>query len=147
MLTNINVRTRTGSEYADTLSKEQREQAHERMAQQIAELLAHSPKENLYWTETKTDLMDLLYETYITERLVDGNGRPFTFRGIALRACAVLHVPMPSNPYSIVYNARRIRKGVKQTSMFSRYCWHLYNRRISNPLYGMVKRIGQQHDS
>lgn len=141
MIIDINAKRRESHEYADTLSREQRTQARERMTRQVAELLAHSPRENIYWMETKTDLMELLHEAFMTDLLVDGDGRPFNFKRIAERACAVLHVPLPSNPYSIVYNARTNRKGVKQTSIFSRYCWHLYCRNISNPINGMVKRM------
>lgn len=141
MLIDINVTRKTGTEFADTLTKEQRQYAHELMARQLADLLKRSPDENLYWVESKTDLMEIIHEVYMTDLLVDGDGRPSTFRVIVKRACAVLHVPMPSNPYSIVYNARSRRKGVKQTSVFSRYCWHLYTKRSSNPLNRMVRKV------
>ena len=57
---------------------------------------------------------------------------------MARRACTVLHVPMPKNPYAMVYNARE-RKGVKQKSFFSRYCWLMYCRHSRNPLYANDK--------
>ena len=45
---------------------------------------------------------------------------------------------MPKNPYAMVYNARE-RKGVKQKSFFSRYCWLMYCRHSRNPLYAMIR--------
>lgn len=128
------------NEFSQTLTKEQRLHAREQMARQFAELLARSPMEKLYWQESVTDLIDLSHEVYMTEMLKDNEGRPFPFGGIVKRACAVLHVVEPRNPYSMAYNARN-RKGVKQVSLFSRYCWLMYMRKSANPLNGMVKRL------
>lgn len=128
------------TEYADTLTREQCRHAMNEMARQFAELLAHSPAENLYWMESKTDLMDLSHEVYLSEKLVDGQGRPYSFGRLVQRACAVLHVPLPANPYSMAFNARN-RKGVKQTSLFSRYCWLMFTKKSSHPLNGMVRRM------
>ena len=140
MLININVTQRQQNEFSDTLTKEQRDHARRQMTGQLAQLLARSPGESLYWMESKTDLMDMVHEAFMTELLVDSQGRPYSFAGIAKRACAVLHVPEPSNPYSIAYKARG-RKGVRQKSFFSRYCWMLYCKNISNPLNGMIRKI------
>ena len=91
--------------------------------------------------ETKTDLIDLSHEAYMSEKLLDGQGRPYGFDRIVERACAVLHVVKPANPYSMAFNARN-RKGIRQPSLFSRYCWLMFSRKSANPLYGMVKRMG-----
>ena len=127
-------------EYSQTLTREQRQRAKEKLVAQFAELLGRSPAENIYWMETVTDLMDLSHVVYLTGLITDGQGRPFGFRRIVERACAVLHVPLPANPYSMAFNARN-RKGVRQTSMFSRYCWLMYSSESANPLYGMVRII------
>ena len=140
MVIEMNAHTKRTTEFADTLTREQREYARNEMARQFAELLARSPDENLYWNESKTDLIDLSHDVYMTESLVDGQGRPFPFGSIVKRACAVLHVPAPSNPYSMAFNARN-RKGVRQTSLFSRYCWLMFVKQDRRPLNGMVKKI------
>ena len=134
--------TRTGhlTEYAQTLTREQRAEARKRLAAQFADLLERSPAENIYWMETVTDLMDLSHEVYLTGFLTDGQGRPFGFKRLVKRACAVLHVTLPANPYSMAFNARN-RKGVRQTSMFSRYCWQMFFRGSKRPLREMVKRV------
>ena len=138
----MNSEARHTTEYADTLTREQRTRAREIMAGQFAELIARSPAENLYWQESTTDLMDVAHEVYMTEMLVDGQGRPCGFGPIVRRACAVLHVPTPANPSSMAFNARN-RKGVRQMSMFSRFCWLMYFKGIRQPFNGMVKRVGE----
>lgn len=141
----MNSEARHTTEYADTLTREQRTRAREIMAGQFAELIARSPAENLYWQESTTDLMDVAHEVYMTEMLVDGQGRPCGFGPIVRRACAVLHVPTPANPYSMAFNARN-RKGVRQTSFFSRYCWMMYVKRVSNPLNGTVVKLKMNNE-
>lgn len=141
----MNSEARHTTEYADTLTREQRTRAREIMAGQFAELIARSPAENLYWQESTTDLMDVAHEVYMTEMLVDGQGRPCGFGPIVRRACAVLHVPTPANPYSMAFNARN-RKGVRQTSFFSRYCWMMYVKRVSNPLNGTVVKLKMKNE-
>ncbi|WP_298450622.1 hypothetical protein [uncultured Prevotella sp.] len=138
MIVSINLNEERQKDFADMLSKEQRDSARRIMAQQLGQLLARNPAENLYWTESKTDLMELVYEVYVAENPVDRLGRPYSFSEMARRACAVLHVPMPKNPYAMVYNARE-RKGLKQKSFFSRYCWLMYCRHSRNPLYAMIR--------
>ena len=140
MIINMNMNLRQTNEYSDRLTKEQRAHALTMMAKQFCELLERSPDENLYWTESTTDLMDISHEVYLTEMLVDSQGRPMAFGKIVSRACAVLHVVRPSNPYSMAFNARN-RKGVRQTSFFSRYCWLMFSKRSGHPLNGMVRQI------
>ena len=145
MIIEMDTHMRHTTEFAETLTKEQRNYAKEQMARQLADLLARSPRENLYWQESVTDLIDLAHEVYMGGRLVDGQGRAFSFSGIVRRACAVLHVPAPHNPYSMAYNARN-RKGVRQTSFFSRYCWMMYVKRVSNPLNGTVVKLKMNNE-
>ena len=140
MIIEMYIGMRHTTEYSETLTKEQRKYALEQMTKQFCELMECSPNENLYWLGSTTDLLDLAHEVYMTERLVDREGRPFPFKRIVKRACDVLHVPMPSNPYSMAFNARN-RKGVRQTSMFSRYCWQMFFRGSKRPLREMVKRV------
>ena len=134
----MNTHANRSIEYAETLTKEQRLRAKELMAKQFCDLLSHSPSENLYWLLSKTDLIDLAYEVYLTALLKDTSGRPYSFKRIVKRACAVLHVPEPCNPYSMAFNARN-RKGVRQMSFFSRFCWRIYAMRSGNPLHAAVK--------
>lgn len=127
-------------DYSDTLTKEQRKEARRLMAEQFGELLEHSPRENLYWTESKTDLIDLVHEVFISEQPISANGRPYSFKSLARLACAVLHVPEPANFYSIVYNARQ-SKGIRRKPFFSRYCWMLHCKKISRPLNHMIMKM------
>ena len=129
------------TEYSETLTKEQRKYALEQMTKQFCELMECSPNENLYWLGSTTDLLDLAHEVYMTETLIDREGHPLPFGLIARRIFAALHMPMPSNLYSMAYNARN-RKGVKQTSMFSRYCLMLYDMKAQRPLNRLVERRG-----
>ena len=127
-------------EYSQTLSREQRQKARKAMAEQAVELMRRSTRENLYWIENKTDLMEMAHVAFMTEMIKDGQGRPYKFADIAKRLCDVLHVPVPSNPYSVAYNART-RKGIRQQTFFSRYCWMMFFRRVANPLNGMIRRV------
>ena len=58
MIIEMNSGMRHTTEYSDTLTREQRQRAMELMASQFCELLGRSPRENLYWQESVTDLMD-----------------------------------------------------------------------------------------
>lgn len=138
MIIEKNARVSRSIEYADTLTREQCLRARELMAEQFCDLLSHSPSENLYWLLSKTDLIDLAYEVYLTESMKDTSGRPYAFRRIVRRACAVLHVPEPCNPYSMAFNARN-RKGVRQMSFFCRFCWKMYTMKSGNPLRAAVR--------
>lgn len=138
MIINTKLSNFRQDEYSDTLTKEQRMEARRLMAKQLGELLERSPRDNIYWIETKTDLIDLVHEVFISEQPVSKCGRPYNFRRMARLACAVLHVPEPANFYSIVYNAHN-RKGIRQSSFFSRYCWLLYSKKVGNPLNRMVR--------
>jgi len=140
MIININLNDYRKQEYADSLTKEQRIKARHIMARQLSELLAMPTTENLYWIETKTDLVDLVHEVYLSALLKDRRGMPYPFKKMVKLACAVLHMPEPANCYSIVCNARN-RKNIKQTSFFSRYCRLLYQEKESNPLRGMIRRM------
>ncbi len=138
MIIEMNAHVRHNIEYAETLTREQCLRARELMSKQFCDLLSHSPSENLYWLLSKTDLIDLAYEVYLTQSLKDTSGRPYDFKSIVKRACAVLHVPEPCNPYSMAFNARN-RKGVRQKSFFSRFCWKMYTMKSSNPLHAAVR--------
>lgn len=139
MIVKIYPRECDNEEYADTLSREQRRKARLMMAKQLADLLRCDTSDNLYWISSKTDLMDFVHEVFTSGLLSDSEGRPCCFKTLARRACMVLHTPEPSNVYSIVYNTRK-RKGVRQKSFFSRYCWLMYFKNSCNPINGMIRR-------
>lgn len=63
MIVSINLNEERQKDFADMLSKEQRDSARRIMAQQLGQLLTRNPAENLYWTESKTDLMELVYDS------------------------------------------------------------------------------------
>ncbi len=129
------------TEYSTTLTKEQRKYALNQMTMNFCELLERSRYENLYWMGSMIDLVDLTHEVYMTETLIDRQGTPLPFALIAKRIFAALHMPMPSNLYSMAYNARN-RKGVRQVSIFSRFCWMLFDKKASRPLNSLVERRG-----
>lgn len=140
MIVSINLNKDKKKYFADMLSKEQRDNARQIMAQQLGQLLTRNPAENLYWMESKTDLMELVYDVYSSQAPIDSRGHIYSFSEMARMACSVLHVPMPKNPYAMAYNARG-RKGIKKQPFFSRYCWLMFCRHSRNPLYEMITRI------
>jgi len=126
--------------FAETLSRDERRQAHRLMVEQFLEIIERSRGGGIYWTGTKTDLVELTYEACMAGNLTDSQGRPCSFIAMVAKVCSVLHVTPPGNPYSLVRSAR-VRKGVKQQSFFSRYCWMLIRKRRRNPLHGMLRRF------
>lgn len=130
----------TQDSFAETLSRDERRQAHRLMAGQFTEILERSRGGNIYWTGTKTDLVELIYEVFTAGSLTDSQGRPCSFVAMVAKACSILHVTPPANPYSLIQKAR-LRKGIRQQSFFSRYCYMLLRKRKHNPLHEMLRRF------
>ena len=99
--------------------KTQRE-AQQLLAQEVMALLSHHENEGLHWTGTSIDLMEALHLAYETGLLEDDEGTCLPFTLIVGRACRLLHVPQPSNPYECASRGSR-RKGRKMPSFIDRY--------------------------
>lgn len=131
----------TQEDYAETLSRDERREAHRLMVEQFYEILVKSKEaRNIYWTGTKTDLVELTHEMFTSGTMKDDMGRPCAFKEVMDTACHILHVKAPQNPYSMVSRARS-RKGIRQQSFFSRYCWMLHRNHRKNPLHAMLRAI------
>lgn len=130
----------TQNRFAETLSRDERRSARRLMAEQFHTILERSRGGNIYWTGTKTDLMELTYEMFTAGTLTDSQGRQCSFISTVGTVCSILHVTPPSNPYSMLRKAR-CRKGLRQQSFFSRYCWLLIRKRKQNPIYEMLRRL------
>lgn len=140
MFSELNMRQNSQETFAETLSREERRNARQLMAQQFRMILEKTASYNLYWKGTLVDLVELIYEMYLTGNVVNPDGRPCPFREMVNKACNVLHKTPPRNPYSIAKTARQ-RKGIRQQPLFSRYCWMLLKMHKPNPLETMVGRI------
>lgn len=140
MYSNFSSERHTQDSFAETLSRDERRQAHRLMVEQFQEILERSRGGNIYWTGTKTDLVELTYEMFALGNPIDAHGCPCSFVSMVAKVCSILHVVPPGNPYSLVRSAR-YRKGVKQQSFFSRYCWMLFRKRHRNPLHELLRRF------
>lgn len=145
MYTDFNTVRLSQDSFAETLSRDQRRQAHRLMVEQFREILERSRGGNIYWTGSKTDLIELTYEMCACGNLTDAQGRPCSFVSMVAKVCSILHIVPPGNPYSLVRSAR-VRKGVKQQSFFSRYCWMLFEKHLRNPLHESLRRFDGDSD-
>ena len=119
------------------MTREERRYAQQLMVKLFKETIAEAGKGKLYWTGTKIDLIELAYEVFTSGMVTDSAGRPYTFIDIVSKTFASLHVSDPSNPYSTICKAH-VRKGVRQQSFFSRFCFMVFNGRRKNPLNAMI---------
>ena len=64
MTMTIEMNTRTGhlTEYAQTLTREQRAEARKKLAAPFSDLMSRSPAENIYLMEPVSELVDLSNE-------------------------------------------------------------------------------------
>ena len=106
-------------------------------AEVAAVILSSSADEHLHWTGTAIDLMEALYTAYLTYTLRDDQGNCLSFRQIVSRACAVLHMPVPHNPYEVACRARR-RKGLKCLPFLDRYLWQKQHHPHTQPFLRLV---------
>lgn len=140
MYNDFDMKRHSQDSFAETLSRDERRSAHRQMIEQFSAVLERSQGGNIYWTGTKTDLVELTYEMFACGGLTDSQGRPCSFVAMVAKVCSILHVTPPGNPYSLVRSAR-VRKGMKQQSFFSRYCYMLIRKHKRNPLHEMLRRF------
>lgn len=109
-------------------------EAELRMTEEVASLLKQNEDELLHWRGTTTDLMEALHTAFLTQRLRDAMGQPYSFRALVNDACRLLHVRVPSNPYEYATRGRR-RKGQVNYSYMERYQYMLQVRGNRSPFW------------
>ena len=110
-------------------NKEVRQQAKHLLADEVATMLMRSDAQTLHWQGTRADLMEALYLTYPSCRLIDDQGLYMTFSSIVQQACRKLNYRIPRNPREVAARAMR-RKGFKARPFLDRYAM-LVNRNPS----------------
>ena len=120
---------------------EQRRECRKHMNAAFVKLLAIEAKNNVYWTGTQTDLVELAYHAYVDGVVRDTTGRPLPFKQLAAMVCAKLHVVMPCNVYKSAAAAIH-RKGMRCPTMEERYCWMRLFAHIDEPLMQDLRFIG-----
>jgi hypothetical protein len=121
---------------AATEHMERMRKARQMMAEEVAQLMKHTPEEQLRWTRSKMDLMEALYYVFESGLLHDDMGIATTFAEIVRQCCSVLHVKVPGNPYLMAYRGR-LRKGIKNISYMNRYL-HLMESQQQNALWNSI---------
>lgn len=109
-------------------------------------LLTQEVGADLYWTGTKTDLIELLHGVWEAGVVFDEHGRPVTLVVLTDAICRVLHVAMPASPAVFMQNVNR-RKGIRVVSVWARYAFLIDECCIKNPmmLEVRVRRTKRQH--
>lgn len=107
-----------------TDSMKTRREAQQLLAQEVTALLRHDDVDSLHWQGTRIDLMEALHLAYETGELQDEDGISLPFTVIVSRACRLLHIAQPSNPYECASRGSR-RKGRKMVSYLDRYARRL----------------------
>ena len=105
----------------------------------MASLLRREPREGLSWRGSSKDLMEALHAAFTTGMIADDggdDGGTLPFRQMVRRACGVLHVSEPHNPYEAAARAER-RKGLRRTPFIERYRRSL-NRPGATPFLDMI---------
>lgn len=97
-----------------------KQKALQRLIRDMLELIQNPTEKNLYWVESKTDLMEALHEVYTSGEVYSYEGRPVAFRMLRDIACDRLHVVMNYNPSQMVYRAKR-KKGIRAESFVVRF--------------------------
>uniref|UniRef100_A0AB33JQ76 RteC protein n=4 Tax=unclassified Prevotella TaxID=2638335 RepID=A0AB33JQ76_9BACT len=119
--------------------KDRMNKAIGQLGKEMEQLLKLTPEhKNYYWKGTTTDLIEMVYDTYMMCELRDRRGCPFTFKHMIHHVCSVLHVYEPRNPRAYVHRAR-MRKEVRQTAFLDRYAALM--RHDSNPMKSLIGRV------
>lgn len=117
-----------------------RHEVESRLAGEVASLLRREPREGLSWRGSSKDLMEALHAAFTTGMIADdgddGDGGTLPFRQMVRRACGVLHVSEPRNPYEAAARGER-RKGLRRTPFIERYRRSL-NRPGATPFFDMI---------
>jgi hypothetical protein len=82
--------------------------------------------------------MEALHEAYLSGAVRDEEGRVMTFMQLVRRACMILHMPVPRNPYDCARRGQ-IRKGMINSSYLERYSYLLNFRGNQEPLWEEIR--------
>ncbi len=115
-----------------------RHEVESKLVGEVARLLSHEPEEGLGWNGTGLDLMEALHVVFATGMLEDDEGCMLQYRSIVGRACRVLHVREPRNPYEVAAKAAR-RKGIRRTTFMRRYQLKL-GRDVATPFLDQISK-------
>lgn len=121
--------------------KRLKREARQHLAEEMARLLA-SREDNLYWTGTKTDLMEAVHEVFIADLITDDYGCPETFTRLCDLFCTLFHVVKPRYPRTLVAHATA-RKGLRLHPFIDRYAYRLQHG-DSHPLARFYQRPESQ---
>lgn len=138
-------KTNTNELFANTtnsvkLTNEQLTEGRKAMENAFVALLNIDEKDNIYWTGSQTDLVELARVAYDGGIIRDKNGSPVSFAKLVKAVCAKLHTVAPYNPYNAAQLALR-RKGVRNSTLLERFCWLKYVAGQDNPLSSELQKM------
>jgi len=113
---------------------ELRQEAVRRLTEEVRLLLRQPESDQLHWRASRLDLMEALYEVFLSQQLLDDEGMPMPFMRLVRKACAVLHLSVPRNPYDCAARGRS-RKGFLRQTFMERYQYMLQVRGNKEPLW------------
>lgn len=123
-----------------TLTDKQLAEGRKALESTFVALLSIDEKENIYWTGSLTDLVEIARVAYEGGIVRDTSGCPMSFAKLVKAVCAKLHMPAPYNPYNAAARARQ-RKGVKNYTMLERFCWQKFVGGKANPIVSELRRM------
>jgi len=122
------------------LTREQLAAGRKAMEAAFVALLAIDERENIYWTGSQTDLVELARVAYEGGIVRDAQGSPVPFTKLVRAVFAKLHTVAPYNPYNAAALAQR-RKGVRRSTLLERFCWLKYIAGHDNPLSAELQQM------
>lgn len=122
-----------------TESQKMRRLAEQMLADEVKGLLNRDEQEGLKWKGTSIDLMEALHVAYSTGSLQNEEGICLSFNSIVNRACRLLHVGRPHNPYECAARGRR-RKGMQMNSYLERYQRRMARHSNDKPLWNDIEQ-------
>lgn len=130
-----------GTPAAASLTGSQLAEGRKIMEDTFAALLGIDERENIYWTGSLTDLVELARVAYEGGAVRDSQGCPLPFAKLVNTVCAKLHICPPYNPYNAAARARQ-RKGVRGCTMLERFCWQKFVGGKDNPIFSELRKMG-----
>lgn len=126
---------------AATLTGQQLAEGRKIMEDSFVALLGIDERENIYWTGSLTDLVEIARVAYEGGAMRDSRGCPLPFAALVRAVCAKLHICPPYNPYNAAARARQ-RKGVRSSTMLERFCWQKFVGGNDNPIFSELRKMG-----
>ena len=115
-----------------------RREAERHLAREVQLLLEqYTDKDNLHWQGSVNDLMEVLHIAFTSCLITGADGQYLSFAAIVARACSLLHVRAPRNPYERASRASQ-RQGFRSRPYIDRYTQLLD--RTDQPLWLQVMK-------